>query len=201
MAKVLVIYAHPGQRFSRANKSMAAEARNLKEITFVDLYADYPRHDIDVAREQKRLLDHDVIVFQFPIYWYSTPSLLKEWLDLVLQYGFAYGHEGDALKGKTLLLAVTAGGPEDAYQAGGYQNYPLREFLLPLQQTAALCGMNFATPFVLFGALAADPQMGIVAHSSAYAKLLRAIRDDNYNLNDDGKSVVQAATLSTRIKG
>ena len=129
LSKLLVYYAHPGQQFSRTNVVMAKTAESMGGITFVDLYAEYPRHDIDVQREQQRLLDHDVILFQFPLYWYSTPSIIKEWQDLVLQHGFAYGHEGDRLVGKTMMLAVTAGGPKDAYTPVGYQHYPLRTFL------------------------------------------------------------------------
>ena len=53
------------------------------------------------------LLDHDVVLFQFPLFWYSTPSILKEWQDLVLEHGFAYGAEGDALDGKRMMIAVT----------------------------------------------------------------------------------------------
>ena len=181
MAKLIVYHVHPGQRFSRANAAMTKAASRLENITFVDLYADYPRHDIDVEREQARLLDHDVILFQFPLYWYSTPSLLKEWQDLVLQHGFAYGHEGDKLEGKTLMLAITAGGPDDAYTPSGYQHYPIRAFLTPLEQTARLCRMAFAAPYVLFAALKADVGEEIENHANSYAGLLSAIRDDVYD--------------------
>lgn len=146
LAKLIVHYVHPGQRFSRANKAMADAARYVERISFVDLYAEYPRHDIDVDREQQRLLDHDVILFQFPHYWYSPPSLLKEWQYLELQHGFANGHNGDALAGKTLMLAVTAGGSDEAYSPKGYQHYPLRTFLTPLEQTARLCKMSLTAP-------------------------------------------------------
>lgn len=187
MAKVMVIYAHPGQRFSHAGRAMAEAARGVDGLTFVDLYDEYPRHDIDVAQEQERLLAHDVIVFQFPLYWYSTPSLLKEWQDLVLQYGFAYGSEGKALAGKTMALAITTGGPEDAYAPGGYNNHELRAFLMPLQQTAALCQMHFTDPFVLYGALAAQKNPELAeTHAAAYARFLTAIRDDTAALKDTG---------------
>ncbi len=181
MARLIVYHVHPGQRFSRANAAMTKAASGLEDITFVDLYADYPRHDIDVEKEQARLLDHDVILFQFPLYWYSTPSLLKEWQDLVLQHGFAYGHEGDKLVGKTLMLAITAGGSDDAYTANGYQHYPIRAFLTPLEQTARLCRMAFSTPYVLYAALKADVTEEIENHASGYVRLLSAIRDDVYN--------------------
>ncbi len=199
MAKLLIYYAHPGQAFSRANAAMAAAARDVAGITFVDLYADYPRHDIDVAREQQRLIEHDVIIFQFPLYWYSTPSLLKEWQDLVLQHGFAYGHEGDKLAGKTLQLALTAGGSRDAYTTDGYQQYPLRTFLTPLEQTARLCKMQFATPYVLYESLAADSENDIADHVSGYCELIAAIIDDRHDFAIAGhQGVVTHHDLTTK---
>ena len=110
MRRVLILYAHPGQRHSQVNTLLSQTAATLEGITFVDLYADYPRFKVNIDIEQQRLLAHDVIVLQFPVYWYSTPSLLKEWQDLVLEYGFAYGPGGDKLASKLCLLAVTAAG-------------------------------------------------------------------------------------------
>lgn len=180
LARLIVYYAHPGHRFSRANKMMATAARSVAGITFVDLYGEYPRHNIDVDREQARLLAHDVILFQFPLFWYSSPSLVKEWQDLVLQHGFAYGHEGHKLAGKKLLLALTAGGAEAAYAPKGYQQFPLRAFLTPFEQTAHLCKMEFLAPYVLYGALTADETFEIAPHVEGYRQLLQSIRDDVY---------------------
>jgi len=181
MANLIVYYAHPGQRHSRANKALAVAASRVDGITFVDLYAEYPRHDIDVDKEQARLLAHDVILFQFPLFWYSTPSLVKEWEDLVLEHGFAYGAGGDNLEGKTLMLAITAAGSEEAYTPAGYQHYPLRTFLTPLEQTARLCKMAFAAPYVLHASLQAKEEGEIAAHTAGYVRLLEAIRDDSYD--------------------
>jgi putative NADPH-quinone reductase len=89
MARVIVYYAHPGHKHSHVNRDMMAAARAIEGVTFVDLYGEYPRHNINIDKEQERLVNHDVIVFQFPLFWYSTPSLIKEWEDLVLEYGFA----------------------------------------------------------------------------------------------------------------
>ncbi|MDH4107939.1 MAG: NAD(P)H-dependent oxidoreductase [Gammaproteobacteria bacterium] len=181
MAGLIVYYAHPGHKYSHVNRHMARAAANLPGITFVDLYRDYPRFDIDVSREQHRLLAHDVILFQFPLFWYSTPSLLKEWQDLVLEHGFAYGAGGDRLAGKVMMLAVSGGGPEDAYTLQGYQQYPLRTFLTPLEQTARLCRMCFPAPYVLYASLKA-PAAGLVEpHVNGYRRLLEAIRDDRYD--------------------
>jgi putative NADPH-quinone reductase len=128
MSKVLVYYAHPGQNNSRVNSQMVTRAQQIEGITFVDLYAEYPRFQIDHVVEQERLAEHDVIIFQHPIHWYSTPALLKEFVDRVFDLGFAYGIGGDKLKGKRLLQAVSAGAPKEAYSTNGYQNFPLRTF-------------------------------------------------------------------------
>ena len=119
MARLLLYYAHPGQRYSKANLSLGNRAKAVEGITVVDLYETYPRFDIDVEKEQQRLLEHDVLLMQFPLFWYSTPSLMKEWIDLVLQHGFAFGDGGDALRGKTMMLAITAAGTEEAYREDG----------------------------------------------------------------------------------
>lgn len=181
MARLLVYYAHPGHKFSHANSVMSEVAKSIDDISFVDLYATYPRHLINIDAEQERLLAHDVILFQCPVFWYSTPSLVKEWIDLVLEHGFAYGTDGDKLAGKTMMFALTAAGSSDAYSAEGYQRYPLRTFLTPLEQTAHLCEMRFAAPYVLFGSLKAPHEGRIVAHVDGYRRLLKAIRDDQYD--------------------
>ena len=181
MARLIVYYAHPGHKYSHVNRFMAREAAAVEAITYVDLYRDYPRFDINVETEQQRLVDHDVIFFQFPMFWYSTPSIVKEWQDLVLEHGFAYGADGNQLDGKRLQLAVTAAGPEDAYTHEGYQHFPIRTFLAPLEQTARLCRMRFAAPYVLYAALRA-PDAGLVQpHVDGYRRMLEAIRDDRYD--------------------
>jgi glutathione-regulated potassium-efflux system ancillary protein KefG len=186
MAKLIVYYAHPGHKHSHVNRHMARAAARIDGISFVDLYADYPRFDIDVNVEQQRLLEHDVILFQFPVFWYSTPSIVKEWQDLVLEHGFAYGKDGDKLSGKHMLLAVTGAGPAEAYTDQGYQHYPLRSFLTPLEQTARLCSMRFTAPYVLYGALQA-PDAGLVdPHVDGYRRLLEAIRDNRYDFDTAG---------------
>lgn len=182
MARVLVYFAHPGRRFSHVNAKMVEAASRVEDISFVDLYAEYPRHNIEIDVEQKRLSEHDIILFQFPLFWYSTPSLLKEWMDLVLEHGFAYGTGGDQLMGKTLMCAISAAGPQEAYTSEGYQRFSLRTFLSPLDQTAHLCRMKFAAPYVLHGALHASEDGRADLHAQGYVRLLEALRDNDYDL-------------------
>jgi glutathione-regulated potassium-efflux system ancillary protein KefG len=179
---ILVLLAHPSFERSEVTRPMAAAAAALDGITLVDLYAEYPTFDIDVDREQERLLAHDAIVLLHPLYWYSTPALLKEWQDLVLEYGFAYGAGGTRLRGKIFFSALSAGGPETAYCAGGYNQFPIRELLRPLEQTAHLCGMTYLPPFVLFAARRAVEDGRLEGHLATWRRLLSGLRDDALDL-------------------
>ncbi len=99
----------------------------------------------------------------------------------MLEHGFAYGHDGTHLAGKTMMLAITAAGSEEAYTPKGYQHYPIRTFLTPLEQTARLCKMQFPAPYVLDSSLKAQETGDVDAHADGYARLLTAIRDDAYD--------------------
>lgn len=176
--KVLILFAHPAQDHSEVNLPMFEAAQNTENVTCIDLYGLYPTHDIDVAVEQERLRQHDIVIFLFPLYWYSTPAILKDWMDLVLEYGFAYGKNGDALKDKILLPAISAGGAEKAYQEDGYNHFSIRELLRPLEQTANFCKMRFIAPFMAFGARTCVEENRLDEHLHQWQELLQALVDD-----------------------
>lgn len=181
--RILVLFAHPSLDRSEVNRPLAQAAMHIDDVTFVDLYAEYPDLGIDIDREQARLLEHEVIVFMHPLYWYSTPAILKEWQDLVLEHGFAYGSKGTALHGKIFLNALTAGGLEAAYCAEGYNHFTIRELLHPLEQTAMLCGMVYLPPFALFGARSAVEEGRVDDHVSEWVRVLEALRDDRLDID------------------
>ncbi len=181
--RILLLFAHPSLDRSEANGPMVEAVRELEGITLVDLYAEYPDFQIDIEQEQQRLLEHDVIVFQHPLYWYSTPAILKEWQDLVLEYGFAYGTNGTALHGKIFFNAITAGGIESAYRAEGINHFTIRELLQPLEQMARLCGMTYLPAFALFGARTAVEEGRINEHVADWTRLLEALRDDRLDID------------------
>jgi glutathione-regulated potassium-efflux system ancillary protein KefG len=120
--RVLVYFVHPTPHKSRLNSAMLQSLEGLEDVTVRKLYDLYPDFHIDIKTEQRLLVEHDVIVWQHPFYWYSAPPLLKEWIDLVLEHGFAFGHEGNALKGKKVLTVTTTGGRQEAYTEGGRNN-------------------------------------------------------------------------------
>ncbi len=175
--KVLVLFAHPAYQKSRANRQLVEAIQHLDGVTFRDLYELYPDFNIHVAEEQALLTDHDVIVFHHPFYWYSSPALLKEWQDLVLEYGFAYGQGGMALKDKWLLTVITTGGGEEAYRHEGYNHFTIPELLQPFEQTAWLCKMRYLPPFVVHGVqkLSADE---IDRYAHAYQDVIAKLCDD-----------------------
>jgi glutathione-regulated potassium-efflux system ancillary protein KefG len=192
---VLVLFAHPAVARSRVNLRLLEAARSVPGVTVNDLYERYPDFDIDVAREQELLAAHHVIVMQHPFYWYSTPSILKEWQDLVLEHGWAYGRDGRALVGKVMLNALTAGGPEGAYQPEGANRSTIRELLAPLEQTARLCGMRYLAPFVVFGTHRLQPA-DIEAEAAEYAALLAGLRDGSFDLEAAGRAPLLRASTS-----
>lgn len=177
MARVLILFAHPALEKSRVHRRLIREAYTVEGVTVNDLYEEYPDFQIDVPREQALLLEHDLIVFQHPLYWYSTPAILKQWQDLVLEHGWAYGSRGDALRGKIALSLISTGGAEAAYQPGGFNRHTLAEFLAPIAQTARLCKMVYLPPYVIYGAHRMNDE-DIMHAAARYREVLLALRDE-----------------------
>ena len=177
MPRILILFAHPALEKSRVQYKMARQIRRLQNITFHDLYQVYPDLDIDVEQEKKLLLQHDIIIFQHPFYWYSAPAILKQWQDLVLEHGWAYGSGGRALAGKKIFNAITCGGPRAVYQKEGRNRFTINELLAPFNQTAFLCHMTYMPPFVVFDTLKLT-DADIELHALKYEELLLAIQSD-----------------------
>ena len=177
--QVLILFAHPAVHRSRVNRALRAAIP--EGITVHDLYETYPEFDVDPRPEQALLEAHDTVVLQHPFYWYSTPAIVKQWIDLVLEHGWAYGEGGDALRGKWFLSALTAGGRESSYRSDGSNRYTVGQLLAPMEQTVRLCRMEWLPPFVVHGThlLSEDEIRG---HAEDYRRLLRALRDDALDL-------------------
>jgi glutathione-regulated potassium-efflux system ancillary protein KefG len=169
--EVLVVMAHPALERSRANRVLMRSAQAAPGVALRDLYELYPDFAVDVSAEQEALREASAVVLQYPIYWYSPPALMKEWLDLVWLHGFAYGRGGEALKGKRLLVACTTGGGPESYDPKGMHGYPFEMFLKPMKQTAVLCGMTWERPFVVHGA-AVKSAAALASEAERYRKRL-----------------------------
>lgn len=171
--RVLVILAHPMLENSRINRALFEAARRCDCVRVHDLYAVYPEQMIDVPHEQALVNEHDVLVFQHPLYWYSCPALLKNWLDTVLRYGWAYG-ETTHLAGKAWVQAVSAAGSEVVYQRRGYNHFSMAELLRPFEQTARLCNMHYLQPFLTQAADTLSNE-ALQEHADSYADWLNRL--------------------------
>ena len=169
--KILIIFAHPLLEKSVVNRALIEAIPKNEHITFRDLYELYPNFDVDVEAEQKQLAAHDIIIWQHPIYWYSCPPLLKQWIDMVLEYNWAYGKLGNALQGKFLFQTITTGGSGENYTEMGRDKYTMMELLEPFNQTARVCKMHYLPPFVVHGTHRISAEE-IIKESDQFSKLL-----------------------------
>lgn len=173
---ILVLLAHPRISESRANRVLADAAGEIDGVEVRDLYAAYPDYFIDVAAEQRLLAKADVLVLQHPMYWYSCPPLMKEWIDRVLEKGWAFGRGGTALAGKGFLSAITTGATPEEYLPDGIHYYSVSDFLRPFERTAVLCHMAWLPPQVLQGA-GRLPETTLYAAAETYRARLTGLRD------------------------
>lgn len=180
--RILVLLAHPVLERSRVNRRLAEVARTVQGVELHDLYETYPSMKINVKREQALLESHDVIVFQHPFYWYSVPAILKQWQDLVLEHGWAYGSKGHHLEGKITFNALSTAAPEPAYRAEGGNRFTIRQLLAPWDQSAFRCRMQYLAPFVVHGALRLEADEDYRNAMHDYRTLLEALRDDRLDL-------------------
>ncbi|AXX93216.1 general stress protein [Malaciobacter molluscorum LMG 25693] len=149
MKKILINLVHPNFDESIVNKKILEGVSEFKNITINNLYLKYPDFKIDIKKEQDLLLENDVIIFQFPMYWFSSPSLLKEWFDLVLEPGFAYGKDYK-LKGKDFCIAVSCGAEKKDYVSDN-ENM-MTNLLYPFYGTSLYIQMNYKEPFITYSA-------------------------------------------------
>ena len=172
MKKVLVVYAHPNYTNSRMNKALVNQIESLDSVQVSNLYQKYPTGNINIVEEQQLILESDLIVLQFPFYWFNTTPLMKEWIDKVFIDGFAYGDGGDKLHGKDLMVCITTGGSKERYDNDVMFNFP--DLLKPFERTAIFCNMNYKTPFIVNDYTISDENL--VKQAEKYALLLK-----NYN--------------------
>jgi len=178
-SKILVLFAHPLYERSLINKNLCKAYKNVEGITLHDLYEAYPDFEIDTKYEKSLLLNHDIIIWHHPFYWYSCPPLLKQWIDIVLEFKWAYGPEGVALQGKFVIQTISAGGTQLAYSSEGGNKYPIRQYLIPFQQTANLCKMSYLPPFVVYDSNRADEDQ-IKEVLTQYKQVVAWLQSDDF---------------------
>ncbi|WP_343701271.1 NAD(P)H-dependent oxidoreductase [Chitinophaga sp.] len=173
--KILVLFAHPAFERSRIHARLLRAAATVQDVTIRDLYQVYPDFDVSPQAEQPIVEQHDVIIFQHPFYWYSGPALIKQWMDLVLEHGWAYGKNGTRLQGKRMMNVLSMAGNEQAYSTEGHHGHPVNAFLLPFEQTARLCYMQYLPPFVVHSSNTLNDQQ-LNEHANRYIQLLEQLK-------------------------
>lgn len=170
--KTMILVFHPNLNESKVNQTLAQAAGEVDHVMVRDMYQEYQDQPLDVKKEQQLMEEADRVILQFPMYWYSSPSLLKQWEDEVLEHGWAYGSTGKALHGKELMVAVSTGAEFEKYDRESGE-YGVRDLLRPFQATSALIGMDYLTPFVTYGALRmSDDKLAEVAKE--YQQIVRS---------------------------
>ncbi|MBU3851772.1 MAG: NAD(P)H-dependent oxidoreductase [Candidatus Paralactobacillus gallistercoris] len=186
--KTLVIIAHPHRLDSYTQTFLQQAAANLPNVTWHPLST-----DLNVAQEQALLRQHQRIIWQFPLYWYAAPALLKQWEDAVLTDEFAFGNEmtTPALKGKTLGLVVNTGESASHYRVAGAEHFSLPEILRPYQVTAHRLQMHYMNPLLIYK----------FEHMDDAAQQVLFIRYQQYLTMTDPQSFSQQATwLAQRLQ-
>ena len=187
MKKILILFAHPAFHKSRINKALINAITGTEGVSIHNLYEKYPDFFIDIPREQQLLLEHDIIIWHHPFYWYSAPAIIKEWMDLVLEHGFAYGKNGTALEGKWALQAISTGGSKEVYGATGSNHFTINAFLAPFNQSVNLCRMHYLPPFVVHAShTLKDRELKMYAND--YKRMVLALRDEQYDTKMFGKT-------------
>lgn len=150
--KTLIVVTHPSIETSVVNKRWIEELRKYPDkYTVHELHKAYPDEKINVEKEQQLIEAHDKLVLQFPVYWFSSPPLLKKWLDEVFTYGWAYGSKSDKLRNRKIALAVTAGGREKDFSEEGKLRYGLDRILSPFDTTFLYCNADYRSFYAFYG--------------------------------------------------
>ncbi|XP_021573958.1 ribosyldihydronicotinamide dehydrogenase [quinone] isoform X2 [Carlito syrichta] len=150
----------------------------------VETYEAYKKKSLasDIIDEQKKVREADLVIFQFPLYWFSVPAILKGWMDRVLCQGFAFDipeffYNSGFLKDKLALLSVTTGGTAELYTKAGVSG-DFRYFLWPLQHgTLHFCGFKVLAPQLSFAPefVSEEERKGMVA---SWAQRLKTVWEE-----------------------
>jgi NAD(P)H dehydrogenase (quinone) len=135
----------------------------------------------DIVVEQQKLREADLLIFQFPLWWFSMPSILKGWVDRVLTMGFAYGggkwYDQGGLRGRRAMLALTTGSPRESFSPEGL-NGDMDQILYPIQHGILyFCGFEVLPPFVAYGPahLGDEDRKSVLADYEKRLQLLEAL--------------------------
>jgi len=181
MSKTLLVLSHTDYEHSFANKELVNQMMKIiPNIELVHIDKEYPDLKIDVKKEQEKLLKSDVIIFQFPMYWYNAPSSLRKWIEVVFQHGFSHGSKGKSLTGKKLIVSLTTGAPGECFKEG---KDTVENLMHGMECLCRLCGMKYLGVVYTFGVsylLRDQPELlkkrtnDLIEHAKKVANLVKS---------------------------
>ena len=151
--KTLLILSHTYWQDSKANKALANAATELDFVKLHNINEIYKDGKIDAEKEIALIKEADFIVFQFPLFWFSTPSLMKEWQDVVLTK-IMHSDYSKILQGKKFGIVTTLGGAKNTYD--GHHGYTLNELLRPIYYSFKYSGATCIDEFAIYSADASN---------------------------------------------
>lgn len=165
------------------------ERANTDRLSFIEESGNAYRNrsqTADVVSEQAKVLAADAVIFQFPLWWYGMPAIMKGWLDRVWAFGLAYGYRnagnayryGDgAFKGKRAVLSVCVGGAAKDYAPRGI-NGPLEQLLFPITHGSLhFPGFDVLPTFAVYGT-GGLTAAGVNAAREAWRTRVQGLFDD-----------------------
>lgn len=181
--KTLIIVTHPDIDNSLINKRWIEELSKFPDQYVIhQLHKIYPDEKIDVIAEQKLIEQYDQIVFQFPVFWFSSPAFLKKWFDEVLLHGWAYGSKsGFKVSGKKVALAMSVGVEEYEYSESEKYKYTLEELVRPFELTFEYIRADYRPFFAYYGIGPDTPAEKIDKSVPLYMAFLESLREQNIN--------------------
>lgn len=168
--QITILLSHPNLGNSIFNKYLTDINKNNDKfyLHYLDKHINNGKFDLDA--EKDILKNSKALVWQFPIYWYSCPSSLRDWQDQVLS-PIVYSAD-NFLKGKKIRVVFTAGAGEEQYSHEGLNRYTIDEMLRPFEMTANASGMIWEKPLGFFGCSPDTPKATLEAMASLYEKKL-----------------------------
>ncbi|WP_243673963.1 NAD(P)H-dependent oxidoreductase [Lentilactobacillus kisonensis] len=136
--KTLILISHPQLADSATQQFLKTAGNSQPDVTFQHIDERYQNGNLDVKHEQQQLSKYDRIVFQFPMYWYSSPASLKQYMDDVFTRKFVVADH--LLRNKELGIVATLGDAEAEFQAGGSEHFTISELLRPFEAFANKAG-------------------------------------------------------------
>jgi glutathione-regulated potassium-efflux system ancillary protein KefF len=156
--KTLLIISHPYPEQSQVIHALQQTAEALPNVTVRNLETIYGDNTtaFDIAAEQQAHQGVGRVVYLFPIHWFNLTPMLKAYLNQVWSYGWAFGPQGEALRGKQMQVVVSAGATAHTYSETGLIQSTVQEVLTPMKACALYVGMSYAEPLAFYEAMGAS---------------------------------------------